>query len=84
MNYQTLLNANGKPDEIWEEQLSKNLVLKFMRYDDGRIFVFDIKKQSNRFCRVEITPCILPCDPMWEYAFPSPPRDSYADMFAAS
>ena len=55
VNYQTLLNANGKPDEIWEEQLSKNLVLKFMRYDDGRIFVFDIKKQSNRFCRVEIT-----------------------------
>lgn len=55
VNYQTLLNANGKPDEIWEEQLSKNLVLKFIRYDDGRIFVFDIKKQSNRFCRVEIT-----------------------------
>ena len=50
-----LLKANGKPNKIWEEQLSKNLVVRYMKYDDGRIFVFDIKKQPYRFCRVEIT-----------------------------
>ena len=55
MNYLTLLKANGKPNKIWEEQLSKNLVVRYMKYDDGRIFVFDIKKQPYRFCRVEIT-----------------------------
>ncbi|MDE7476578.1 MAG: hypothetical protein K2M91_01275, partial [Lachnospiraceae bacterium] len=50
----SIIQANGTPDEIWEENLS-TIILKYLQYDDGRLFVFNRTNISLDLCRIEIT-----------------------------
>ncbi len=54
--YESVLETNGFPETTWEEEKKGSVILKYLKYGDGRLFVFKAIPNGNyTFCRVEVT-----------------------------
>ena len=54
--YESVIETNGLPEEIWEEEKTRDVLLRYLKYSDGRLFVFQVLRNGNySYRRVEIT-----------------------------
>ena len=55
-NIEDIMEANGTPEDEWEEERENNYSFKYLQYEDGRLFCFSGQLYGKyQLARVEIT-----------------------------